>query len=469
MAERGMWRGRGPAWRLGLVLVVVMILVAGLVAAALLTHVDDDLRSVAETGAETEAEPELSAPSPGLLAASDHAPTPDPAALDRILAPLASDPAVGDLTAQVVDDVTGQVLWERRPHDAKAPASTAKLLTAVAALTRLPADKRVETVFAEGAEPGTLVVIPGGDPTMSGGAAAGSMFPEAGTLARAVDVVRGSGFAPARIVVDPGPYAGPNLAPGWSVGEIAAGNVAPIQPWMLDAGRLDPADEYSPRQSEPMLAAGRALADGLGVDLGQVTVAAEPVATSHELGRVHSAPLAERLRSMLVHSDNVLAEALCREVALDRNPDAKADFRSGTTAVLDTLGERGIDVSGVRLDDCSGLSSGSRLSAAVLTSVLRVASAPDATREMRDLLDALPIASATGTLADRFDGPAAPGAGWVRAKTGTLSGTSALAGTVTSSDGRSMTFALLSSGASPADARPVLDRITAALRTCGCR
>ena len=137
--------------------------------------------------------------------------------------------------------------------------------------------------------------------------------------------------------------------------------------------------------------------------------------------------------------------------------------------MVDTLAEHGLDMTGVRLDDCSGMSSGNRLSAAALTDVLRTAAAPDATREMRDLLDTLPVAAGSGTLADRFTGPAEAGAGWVRAKTGTLSGTSALAGTVTSADGRSMSFALLSSDTDPSVARPVLDRIAAELRTCGCR
>ncbi|MDV8002304.1 D-alanyl-D-alanine carboxypeptidase/D-alanyl-D-alanine-endopeptidase [Rhodococcus sp. IEGM 1408] len=464
MTERGVWRGRGRTWRIGVVLVVVALLVAGLVAAALLTDVRDDLRGGRE--ASTPAAPP---PSPALLAADGAAPSPDPAALERILGPLASAPAVGDLTASVVDDATGQVLWERRPRDAKVPASTTKLLTAVAALTRLPADARVDTVLARGAEPDTLVVVPGGDPTMSRGAEPGPLFPGAATLAQAADVVRAAGLTPARIVVSPGPYTGPGLGPGWATSEIAAGNIAPIQPWMLDAGRLDPADEYSPRSAEPALAAGRALARELGVDPERVRVATESVETAAELGRVSSAPLTERVRSMLVHSDNVLAEAICREVALDRNPDQPAGFTAGTAAVVETLTERGLDMTGVHLDDCSGMSPGNRLSASVLTDVLRTAAAPDATREMRDLLDTLPVAAGSGTLIDRFDGPAAPGAGWVRAKTGTLAGTSALAGTVTSTDGRTMSFALLSSGTDPADARAVLDQIAAALRSCGCR
>lgn len=468
MTERGVWRERGPVWRIGAVLVVVILLVAGLIVAALMTDVDDDLRTA--VGVDGDAvSAESPGTNPGMLAAGDASPLPDPAALEKILGPLAASPAVGDLTASVVDDVTGQVLWERRPRDAKVPASTTKLLTAVAALSSLPADARVDTVLARGERPDTLVVVPGGDVTMSGGPESGPLFPGAATVAEAAGVVRTSDLRPARIVVAPGPYGGPELGPGWSPAEIPAGNIAPVTPWMLDAGRLDPADEYSPRSTEPALDAGKALARELGVDPKHVSVAAEPVTTTGELGRVSSAELTERVRSMLVYSDNVLAEAICREVALARHPEVPADFAAGTSAVRDTLAERGLDMSGVRLDDCSGMSPGNRLSAAVLTDVLRTAAAPDAAREMRDLLDTLPVAAGSGTLVDRFDGPSAAGAGWVRAKTGTLSGTSALAGSVTSADGRTMSFALLSSGTNPADARPVLDRIAAELRSCGCR
>ena len=301
--------------------------------------------------------------------------------------------------------------------------------------------------------------------------------------------MRDAGVTPTSIVVEQGPYTGPALAPGWSAQDIAGGNIAPMEPWMLDAGRTDPAEEYSPRVDAPELTAARALGRELGVDASAISVAgasggsgsgdaASDGAASggavtddaHEIGRVHSAPLSERIRSMLVHSDNVLAESVCREVALSRHSDTPADFAGGTTAVLDVLREKGFDVSGVHLDDCSGMSGGDRVSPAVLAGVLRTASAPDAPRPLRSLLDALPVAAVSGTLTDRYGpGAASSGAGWVRAKTGTLTGTSALAGTVTDVDGRAMSFALLSTGTSPADARPALDRIAAALRDCGCR
>jgi D-alanyl-D-alanine carboxypeptidase/D-alanyl-D-alanine-endopeptidase (penicillin-binding protein 4) len=83
------------------------------------------------------------------------------------------------------------------------------------------------------------------------------------------------------------------------------------------------------------------------------------------------------------------------------------------------------------------------------------------------------VAAFSGTLADRFGGATpGPGAGLVRAKTGTLMGVTSLAGVVADADGRLLVFAFLAD-AVPATgmgrARVVLDRIGATLAACGCR
>ena len=51
----------------------------------------------------------------------------------------------------------------------------------------------------------------------------------------------------------------------------------------------------------------------------------------------------------------------------------------------------------------------------------------------------------------------------MRAKTGTLSGVNALAGTVTTKSGRPVSFAFLSNGADVTAGREALDRLAAAV------
>jgi D-alanyl-D-alanine carboxypeptidase/D-alanyl-D-alanine-endopeptidase (penicillin-binding protein 4) len=187
---------------------------------------------------------------------------------------------------------------------------------------------------------------------------------------------------------------------------------------------------------------------------------------------------------MLATSDNVLAETLAREVALATG--AEPSFAGAVDAVLAVLARSGFGTASTTLADGSGLSTADRVSATLLTGLLATAAAPDdgrgdgvaegpkdgraRTAALRPLLVGLPVAGGTGTLADRYQGPAVTaGRGWVRAKTGTLTAVNSLAGTVLDVDGRLLVFALLSNGPDPSVARPRLDGMATALRSCGCR
>jgi D-alanyl-D-alanine carboxypeptidase/D-alanyl-D-alanine-endopeptidase (penicillin-binding protein 4) len=100
--------------------------------------------------------------------------------------------------------------------------------------------------------------------------------------------------------------------------------------------------------------------------------------------------------------------------------------------------------------------------------VLQLASSPDHP-ELRSVVTGLPVAAYDGSLASRFDHSA--GRGLVRAKTGTLTGTSALAGITTDVRGHALVFAFVSNHvkyAETLDTRAALDRLATALATCPC-
>jgi D-alanyl-D-alanine carboxypeptidase/D-alanyl-D-alanine-endopeptidase (penicillin-binding protein 4) len=169
----------------------------------------------------------------------------------------------------------------------------------------------------------------------------------------------------------------------------------------------------------------------------------------------------------------VLAETVAREVA--KAVGEEASFAGISKSTLRVLQENNFDISGATLIDGSGLSTVDKVPARLLGQVLAVAAGPDGkdprTAKLRPLLGGLPVAGGSGTLESRFPGgsPAAAGRGWVRAKTGTLSGVNSLAGVVLDADGKLLVFALMTSGTDALPARAALDVVAAALRGCGCK
>jgi D-alanyl-D-alanine carboxypeptidase/D-alanyl-D-alanine-endopeptidase (penicillin-binding protein 4) len=123
--------------------------------------------------------------------------------------------------------------------------------------------------------------------------------------------------------------------------------------------------------------------------------------------------------------------------------------------------------------DGSGLSRSTRVPPAVLARLLALAASPDH-GPLRSVVTGLAVAGFTGSLEPpRFDDSATRSAvGLVRGKTGTLTGVSALAGTVEDADGRVLGFAFVADAVPTGGtlaARDALDRLATALGACGCR
>ncbi|MGB3484572.1 MAG: D-alanyl-D-alanine carboxypeptidase/D-alanyl-D-alanine-endopeptidase [Mycobacterium sp.] len=402
---------------------------------------------------------------PAVTPVASGAPAPTQAGLARALAEALGDPNLGNLTGRITDANTGEELWSQRDDTPMQPASTNKSLTAAAALLTLDRDARLTTSVVEGARPGVVVLVGGGDPVLSAAAAdEDTWYRDAARISDLAAGVRESGVQVTAVQVDISLFTGPDMAPGWDPADIDGGDIAPIQSVMLDGGRTQPTSFDSRRSRTPALDAGQALAAALRVDPATVTLAAGPQ-RGRELASVQSAPLMERLRQMMGASDNVMAETIGREVAAATG--RPLSFAGAADAVLDELRGIDIDLAGARLFDSSGLSIDDRLTARTLDEVVGAAAGPDHPR-LRPLLDLLPVAGGSGTLSNRYsDDVTGSAAGWLRAKTGSLTGTNTLAGVLTDASGRVLTFAFISNDAGPTG-RVALDVLAATLRACGC-
>lgn len=443
----------------------VLLLVAALVAVAgVLT---------AGRGGEAQAARPLPAPvtaDPAIRPVADDAPRPTARGMAAALARALANPDLGNFTGRITDALTGDEVWARGADVPMQPASTNKTLTAAAALLTLDREARLTTTVVAGdqqRDPGLVVLKGGGDPTLSAAPeGTDTWYKDAARISDLAGQVRRSGINVTAVQVDVSAYSGPDMAVGWDPLDIPGGDIAPMAPVMLDAGRTQPVSVESRRSTTPALDAGRALATALDIDPAMVSVRPASYTGGKQIAAVQSPPLMERLRTMMNASDNVMAEAIGREVAAQ--VDEPQSFDGAARAVLDQLQEAGVDTRRAVLEDSSGLSVDDRLTALTLDDVVAVATGDDQPK-LRPLVDLLPIAGGSGTLSNRYldtvEGRAA--AGWLRAKTGSLTGTNSLAGIVTDASGRVLTFALMSNNAGPTG-RTALDAFAATLRSCGC-
>jgi D-alanyl-D-alanine carboxypeptidase/D-alanyl-D-alanine-endopeptidase (penicillin-binding protein 4) len=388
------------------------------------------------------------------------APLPTTAGLRASLRGVLTAPGLGSkVSASVVDVESGRSLLALRAGQPVVPASTIKIATAVAALTVLPADLRLSTRVVRGAQ-GDVVLVGGGDPTL----AAPKARPRYPTAARLGDLatqltraLRGAKVR--RVVVDDTLFRGPRTGPGWKPGYLVDGDVVPVS--ALELAGVDVAD--------PALDAGRKLAALLG---SRTVVRGVAPAGAAQLARVSSAPIPDLVEDMLLRSDNDLAEALGRHVALATGLPATFDgAAAGISAALrPLLAPAGLPARALALQDASGLSPLNRVQPVAIARLLALAASQP---RYGAVLSGLPVGGFSGTLQDRFrKGASLQAAGVVRGKTGTLTGVSALAGLVRTRSGRLLAFDLTADGIperiSTRSSQAALDAVAAALASCGC-
>src|SRR5262245_1200265 len=380
----------------------------------------------------------------------------------------------------VVDAATGRIVYGSRQAEGFIPASTTKILTAAAALTSLGPGARLRTSVVRTGS-GEIALVGGGDPMLVSGAAPvdPAHYPAPARLSALADrtarALTNAGVRAIRLRHDAGLFTGPGRAASWRSSYLAVGSavVAPVSALTVDRGYVgDPQRET--RSTDPARQAAELFAQQLrsaGIEVAGPILPGSAGAAP-ELAAVQSPPISAVVEAMVAASDNDIAEALARQVALARRQPAT--FDGAAEAIRTVVGGLGVDMAGVRLLDGSGLSRANVIPPQVLTGVL-AATAQPAHPELRTVLAGLPVAGFSGTLSERAAGNSPRGssrsstvssAGLVRAKTGTLRGVRSLAGYVRSASGRLLMFAIMADrlardGGDAAE--PVLDALAAAL------
>ena len=167
---------------------------------------------------------------------------------------------------------------------------------------------------------------------------------------------------------------------------------------------------------------------------GKLRVEATP-ADAWEFLSFDSLSLGEIVRLTNKFSNNLMARHLLLTLG-EEHLGRPATLKKGAAAIADWGRERGLDLQGVDIDNGSGLSRSTHISALQMAKVL---SAAYHSRYAPEFLASLPLAGVDGTLRSRMKSTPA---GDVRLKTGHLDGVSGVAGFVTTAAGK--TYVLVS-------------------------
>jgi serine-type D-Ala-D-Ala carboxypeptidase/endopeptidase (penicillin-binding protein 4) len=381
------------------------------------------------------------------------------------------------------------------------PASNAKLLTAVAALDLLGANRRFSTdlrmrgILRDSVLHGNLFLVAGGAPDLS-----------TGDIARLAARVRSLGVTniSGNLVLDASLFDSVAFGPGWMWDEGPYAFNAPINAFMLNGNTLEVAvrpgrssgDTVSvsvspptgacpvsisavtcttttecprlqirrdnttltvtgtmrPRAKpvirwrtvpDPVEYAGRTLHSellkaGIGIE-GTLQRGTCPDSGVRTIARMRSATVDVLVRNFLKSSTNIIGETLVKQCGVQS--DGQGTWESGLCAIRRSLAERrGLDSTEYRLADGSGLSRYTLVSPRQIARLLAVTAGDFRTGP--ELMSALPIAGTDGTLRWRMRGMR----GEVRAKTGTMSGVSSLSGYLRTEKGDILAFSVLVNG-----------------------
>ena len=312
-----------------------------------------------------------------------------PAAFNELL----KIPALSNPAMILIDEKTGEVVYERNSYSQRKPASVMKILSATSALEYLDPQSSFQTDIYLGSEPKTLVIQGSLDPWIS----------LSDTVAKKMHRTSLPRLA----------FNSMTALKAANHGSLKNIKVMYSGIYSQDAANLKAF--WAKRGFRPtMKSVGTASLDSMKSD---------PVLTSI------SPSIAEILDFTLLWSDNLLAERLARLASKAAGHGLNDQGVAITFAEL--LSKFDIDASKLVIVDASGLSKENRITAQIIGQLLLKTRKDE---KFSLLYKSLPVSGISGTLKDRFIKTAPNAVGLVHAKTGTLNGTVTLAGYVEAGD-----------------------------------
>ena len=330
-----------------------------------------------------------------LLAAPTFLATPahalDPKSVAKVFNKYVEDKRLANPSVVVIDEQTGQIIFEKNSNSLRKPASLQKIFSGIAAVQHLDMAQTFTTSLWVGSDSKTVVIQGSRDPWTS------TYNSTAKKMGR-TSLPRIEYHALKTLKqLNEGPVKSPTIY----YSKLFAGDVAALKTIFRK--------------------------DGVTANMKPVSEEEAIEKSSSLVIESTSPPLEEGLAFALEWSDNVLTERIARLAANQAgNGLTEAGVEKTFNEILDSFE---LDSSKIVVKDASGLSRKNRVTAKQVGQLLVKIHHDE---KYAPVINGLPIGGLTGTLKDRFIKTAPNAVGLVKAKTGTLNGTVNIAGYVES-------------------------------------
>ena len=315
----------------------------------------------------------------------------EPAAIKAAFTQLVKNNNLANPAVIVVDESTGEVIFEKNSLVARKPASVIKLITGAAAYTYLSPSDSYTTSLWMGIDTKTAVIQGSLDPWTTFSTTQADKLKRTSLGKFAYSAMTAIGKANA------GDYEGTTLY----YSNLYPQDVAALKTYFKERNLAIVLEKVSDNQAKEL-------------SLNQILTSTSPT-------------LQVITDWMMTWSDNVLAERIARSAASAAG--FTRDYAGVAKVFRKLMTSLGIDTKNLVVKDGSGLSRENRVTAQQISQLLMVIARDE---KLGSLITGLPIGGVTGTLTERFIETAPSAIGLVRAKTGTLNGTTNLAGYVES-------------------------------------